>query len=68
MIGKYHRGRRVDGVWVFGGVDENGKCFLVPVENRTEDTLVTIIKEWIHEDSIIISDCWKAYHRLKYTF
>ena len=31
---KYHRGHRVEGQWVFGGIEEDTrKCFLVPVED-----------------------------------
>ena len=36
---KYHRGRRVDGVWVFGGIDI-GNCFMVTVEDRSAATLI----------------------------
>ena len=33
---KYHRGRRVEGVWVFGGIERGSKkCFMVSVEDRT---------------------------------
>jgi hypothetical protein len=32
-IGKYNRGKRVDGVWVFGGVERGtGRCFLEVVQ------------------------------------
>lgn len=24
---KYHQGKRVDGVWVFGGIERETKCF-----------------------------------------
>ncbi|EFX60123.1 hypothetical protein DAPPUDRAFT_19746, partial [Daphnia pulex] len=59
---KYNRGKRVDGVWVFGGVErETGKCFLVVVQNRTATTLLAVIKEWIKPGTTIISDCWKSY-------
>ena len=45
---KYHRGHRVEGQWVFGGIEEDTrKCFLVPVEDRSEATLLPIIREWI---------------------
>ncbi len=64
--GKYHRGKHVEGQWVFGGVErETGKCFLVPVEDRKANTLIDLIKEWILPGSIIISDCWKAYNTIK---
>lgn len=39
---------------------ENGNVFVSPVENRTADTLLTIIKDWIKPGTTIISDCWKV--------
>jgi hypothetical protein len=41
---KLHKGRPVDGLWVFGGIKRNWKkCFFTTVENRAADTLVNII-------------------------
>jgi transposase-like protein len=61
-IGKYNCGKRVDGVWVFGGVERGtGRCFLLVVQNRTATTLLAFIKEWIKPGTTIISDCWKSY-------
>jgi hypothetical protein len=58
---KYHRGDPVKGQWVFGGVErESGKTFLVPVPDRTADTLIGVIRDWIEPGTIIISDCWAA--------
>jgi len=66
---KYHRGHRVEGQWVFGGYErETGNCFMVPVENRTADTLLAIIKEWIKPGTTIISDCWKVFFFLNCTY
>ncbi|MBW0563006.1 hypothetical protein O181_102721 [Austropuccinia psidii MF-1] len=63
---KYHRGHRVEGQWVFGGVErDSGRCFLIPVEKRDKETLLNIIKEWIEPGTTIISDCWKAYDCLE---
>ncbi|KAI9562474.1 hypothetical protein GHT06_009907 [Daphnia sinensis] len=63
---KYNRGKKVDGVWVFGEVERgSGQCFLVLVPDRSADTLLDIIKEWILPGSIIISDCWKAYDKIE---
>lgn len=32
---KYHRGHKVEGQWVFGGIErETGRVFMVPVEDR----------------------------------
>ena len=45
---KYHRGHPVKGKWVFGGVErDSGRTFLVPVPDRTSDTLVAIKRDWI---------------------
>ena len=62
---KYHRGHHVRGQWVFGEVERgSGKTFLVPVADRTADSLVTIIKNRIEPGTRIISDCWAAYWTL----
>ena len=62
---KYHKGHYVEGQWIFGGIEENSrKCFLIAVEDRTEATLLSLIKKWISPGTVIISDCWKAYHNL----
>lgn len=63
---KYHRGKRVEGVWVFGGIErESKKCFFEIVEDRSAATLIPIIKRYVKPGSIILSDCWKAYSSLK---
>ena len=63
---KYHRGRGVDGVWVFGGRKRGkNKCSFESVSNRRwgVETLIPIIKRWVlpRSRTIIHSDCWKAY-------
>lgn len=59
---KFHKGRRVDGVWVFGGIErETKRCFFTTVADRTRETLLEIIKNNIQPGTTIISDCWKAY-------
>ena len=43
---KYHRGHVVEGQWVFGGIEEESrKCFIVTVEDRSEATLLQVIKD-----------------------
>ena len=69
---KYHKGHRVEGQWVFGGVERGSyKSFMVSVDRRDEVTLLPLIKRWIHPESIIISDCWAvsiyAYLQLIFT-
>ena len=62
---KYHRGHSVEGQWVFDGIEEDSRrCFLVAVEDRSEATLLPIIKDWIEPGTLIVSDCWKSYHNL----
>ncbi|CAI6353628.1 unnamed protein product [Macrosiphum euphorbiae] len=42
---KHHRGHRVEDQRVFGSYErETGNCFMIPVENRTTETLLVIIK------------------------
>ena len=65
---KYNRGKRVDGVWVFGGIERDSnppKCFFVSVPDRSAATLVPIIKRFILPGTTILSDCWKAYSCLR---
>lgn len=71
IAGKYHRGKHVEGQWVFGGVErredgEPGQCFLIPVAKRDNATLISLIKQWVAPGSIIYTDCWSGYNNLKY--
>jgi len=62
---KYHRGHPVKGQWVFGRVErESGETFLVPVKDRTANTLIDIIRDWVEPSTTVISDCWGAYCNL----
>ncbi|XP_024888850.1 uncharacterized protein LOC112465514 [Temnothorax curvispinosus] len=62
---KYNRGRIIDGKWIFGGYERGTKkIFIVPVQDRTEKTLLELIKEWILPGTTIMSDCWKSYNCL----
>ena len=62
----YHRGRYVEGKWVFGGICRETKaCFLVLVERRDKDTLIPIIRAQILPEICVMSDMWKAYDCLQ---
>ena len=63
---KYHRGHRVDGVWVVVGVERTieRKVFAVVVEDRSASTLEDIISDYVAPGSIIITDGWGGYSRL----
>ncbi|XP_061191636.1 uncharacterized protein LOC133199826 [Saccostrea echinata] len=59
---KFHKGRKVEGVWVFGGIERGSKkCFFTTMTDRSRETLLGIIKQNILPGTTIISDCWKAY-------
>jgi hypothetical protein len=61
---KYNRGTLPNTTWVFGGVErQSWRTFVVPVPDRSADTLTNIIHTWI-EPGTIISDCWAGYVRL----
>ncbi|PIK37754.1 hypothetical protein BSL78_25416 [Apostichopus japonicus] len=62
---KYYKGHRVEGQWVFGGIERDSrKCFIVTVEDRSQATLIPLIEKYIEKGSVIISDCWKGYINL----
>jgi transposase-like protein len=64
---KYNRGHRVDGVWIVVGIEriKGGKIFLLPVENRSAQTLRTIIAQHVLPGSIVNTDLWKGYSNLE---
>jgi hypothetical protein len=63
---KYNRGHPVDGQWVFGGVERgSGRTFLVPVPDRTADTLTALARKWVEPGTTIVSDCWGVYRHLE---
>ncbi|XP_028412488.1 uncharacterized protein LOC114535323 [Dendronephthya gigantea] len=59
---KYQRGHRVEGQWVFGGIE---KGFMAAVDKQDEATLLPIIFQNIAKGTTIVSDCWKAYINLE---
>ncbi|KAG0781321.1 hypothetical protein G6F57_012243 [Rhizopus arrhizus] len=62
----YHRGHRVEGVWVVGGVEKTPerKCFLVVVNNRNTETTDSIIQNFVADGSIVHTNCWRAYENM----
>ena len=64
---KYHRGRYVEGHWVFGGTERiTGKSFMVEVDKRDAATLLPIIQQYIRPGSVVYSDEWRAYSQLQH--
>jgi transposase-like protein len=63
---KFNRGHPFKGQWVFGGVERHsGRTFFVPVPDRSAETLVAVIRDWIEPGTTVISDCWGAYQNLE---
>lgn len=71
---KYHRGRVVEGIWVFGAIqratdETQRRMFMLPVSDRSSATLIPLITKWIKPgkyiffilESIIMSDGWASY-------
>jgi hypothetical protein len=45
-------GQKVKGNYVIGGVER--------VPERTVDTLMTVLRDWIEPGTTVITDCWSA--------
>ncbi|KAJ8932577.1 hypothetical protein NQ314_014568 [Rhamnusium bicolor] len=59
---KYNKGRYLEGQWVFGGIERGSrKFFMVAVEDRSSETLLSIIREKIRPNTTIHTDGWKSY-------
>lgn len=60
---KYHRGHRVEGVWILVGVEltEARRVFLRRVQDRTAATLEAIICDQVAPGSIVQTDMWRGY-------
>ena len=65
MHGKYHCGHWSEGHWVLGMIERATiNCVLVPVEDRSTQTLLPIIAQYVLPNTRIITDGWCAYQRL----
>lgn len=66
---KYNRGSKLKKVqiWMFGIIerDKDGKLYVELVPNRTSETLLKIIVDHVKEGTMIVSDSWSSYNRLK---
>ena len=63
---KYNRGHRVDGVWILGGVERTPerRAFMVPVQDRSAETLQSIICQHVRPGSVVHTDLWRGYFGL----
>lgn len=63
---KYHRGRFLATVWVFGGICRQTKqAFALVVPDRTAPTLNQEIQQHIAAGTIIHSDTWASYQQIE---
>lgn len=65
---KYNRGRNLQEIWLFGGIERvSKKLFLVPLidQKRDSNSLIPLVKKYILPGTIIVSDSWRAYSKLK---
>lgn len=61
-FGKRKCGRKVEGTWVFGGVERGtNKCFFEVVSERSSTILLDVIRKYVLPGSIILSNCWNSY-------
>lgn len=67
---KYHRGHRVEGAWVIVGVELTGErlVFAEVVEDRSEATILNVLRRHIAEGSIIRTDYWRGYSSISRVF
>ena len=62
---KGKRGRGAAGkVAVFGILKRDGKVYTQIIVDAKTDTLMPIIRQKIEPDSIVYTDCWRAYNAL----
>lgn len=66
---KYNRGHRVEGSWVFGGIERTPekRFFVVTVPDRSADTLIGVLRRHILPGTIIFSDMWRSYNSIRET-
>jgi len=64
-VRKGKRGRGAAGkVAVFGILKRSGKVYTQIILDAKTDTLMPIIRQKIEPDSIVYTDCWRAYNAL----
>lgn len=59
---KYNRGHHIGGAWVLGGICRETKdVFACVVPDRSKETLMDKISQFVHEGTTIYTDFWKGY-------
>jgi transposase-like protein len=65
---KHHKGRTPakDAIWGFGGIDVNTRdVFVVPVQKRSKDVLLPLIRKHVRPGTTIYTDMWRSYLNLE---
>ncbi|KCZ80831.1 hypothetical protein H312_01779 [Anncaliia algerae PRA339] len=67
---KYHRGYRVDGVWVFGMVKriKEKRIVTIAVTDISRENLICLLKKNVRQESIVYRDSFLSYSTLKEYF
>ncbi|XP_054091174.1 uncharacterized protein LOC128922869 [Zeugodacus cucurbitae] len=61
---KYNKGRRVEGHWVLGMVEDGSddlRLEVCPENVRSAEVLIPLIRKHLAQGTTIHTDCWKAY-------
>ncbi|XP_047518399.1 uncharacterized protein LOC125058366 isoform X1 [Pieris napi] len=61
---KYNKGRRVEGHWVLGMIEDGSEDLrleVCPDNVRSAEVLVPLIKKHVEVGTTIHTDCWRAY-------
>lgn len=65
---KYHRGKRVDGTWIFGAVEVGSdeiRLAIIPNNKRDAPTMLRLIEKFISKNAVVVSDKASFYARIK---
>lgn len=69
MLSKNNVGRVLPPQWVFGGIcRQTRETFIVPVQDRTAETLLAVVRAKIAVGSTVMSDCWRSYNMVVLIF
>lgn len=67
---KYGRGEADREItWILGAIEMNSrKCFVKIIPNRSKATMLPILRQWIHPNSVVWTDSHKSYGTLNKYF
>lgn len=66
---KYNRGRNKNTQWIVGMIERRtNNIRFEKVENRDCNTLMNVLKKYIHRNATIVTDLWKGYRDIQTYF